>query len=280
MALRLPTYVDTETLLALAEYHDVEVPRQADIVEKTKTQRSAGGKAGIPGVGADGRASSDVEYQSTYQLTPNLKATVSKVIDALIRDGAVTVSPGHDATLAKDDVVELDGAARITSASVAGKLLYIMKRVLTEDGTDLNKLVKLTADHPAVAAQLKDVYLGNELLPIPVLLEMSNTTLAQRVYVNVRPGHFVDAASADRLEGEFRVLGAVTQLVPDGTDGYLSSEDWLLHGWEYLFRRMMMATVSDQLAQAFTALDLKMPDDDVQNYIAGPAIIVDAIAIY
>ena len=122
MTLCLPAYVDTEILLALAEYHDVEMSRQADIVEKT--QRSAGGKAGIAGVGADGRASSDVEYQSTCQLTPNLKATLSKVVDALICDGAIAVSPGHDVTLAKDDVVELDGNARITPASVAGKPLY------------------------------------------------------------------------------------------------------------------------------------------------------------
>ncbi|MFD2796407.1 hypothetical protein ACFS27_22795 [Promicromonospora vindobonensis] len=41
-----------------------------------------------------------------------------------------------------------------------------------------------------------------------------------------------------------------------------------------------MATVSDQLAQRFCALDPKMSDDDVQTYIVGPAIIVDAIAIY
>lgn len=53
MALRAPIYLDVETLLSQVEYFDVQVPQQAEIVEKTVRKRSGGGKAGLAGVGLD-----------------------------------------------------------------------------------------------------------------------------------------------------------------------------------------------------------------------------------
>lgn len=280
MALRTPIYLDTETLLAQAEYHDVNVPRQAEIVEKTIRKRSASGSAAIPGIGkAGGALGRDVEYQSTYTLTPSLKATVNKVIDALVEAGIVCVDPGDDIALSKDDLVQLEGVARITAASLAGKMFHIIRRVL--DGIDdVSDISSISSEDPEVMEQLKQVYLQNELLPIPVLLELTGTTLPQKVYVTVRPSQFVDAASADRLEREIRVLGSVRNLIDHSKDGYLSAEEWLLDGYEYLIRRKLMPTVVDVVKNLVDDLDLDLPVDDVHAYISGPAIIVDAVSIY
>lgn len=279
MALRSPIYLDAETLLAQAEYHELDVPRRAEIVEKTVRERGAQAKASITGIGASGSAGRTVEYQATYDLTPTLKSTVSKLIDSLISQGAVKpVEP--EGSLSKDDLVELEGATRITAASLAGKAFYILRRFMQDTTQDLSKLAELSTSDPELVRQIKAVYVDNALPPIPMLLEMTQTGLPQRVYVNLRPDHFVEAASADRVEGELRVLGTVSRLVPGGDDGFTSAEDWLLAGYEYLFRRTLMTKIDDMVDDLVGKLGLELPADDVHAYIAGPAIVIDAIAVY
>lgn len=280
MALRSPIYLDTETLLSQAEYHDVDVPRQAEIVEKSVHKRSAGGTLGVSKLGITAAAGNDVEYQSTYQLAPREKATVSRVIDALVHQEAIKLNPDENTPLSKDDMVEVEGLTRITAASLAGKILFIMHRVLGASEGDFDEIFNLDAEDASVLEQLKRVYLQNELLPVPILLELTESNLPQKVYINVRPDHFVDAASANRVEGNLRVLGTVSQLVAGDGDGFLSAEEWLLHGWERLMRRKLMANIGDRVHEVVEMMDIDFPSEDVHGYIAGPAIIIDAIALY
>lgn len=279
MALRSPLYLDVETLLSQAEYFGVEVPHQAEIVERTTRKRSGGGKVGMAGVEIDGSRGTDIEFQSSYTLKPRQKATVSRVIDSLMEMGAITSNPDGTTTLSKDDLVEVEGTTGITSASLAGKLFYMFRRFLAEGEGDLDKMLNLQANDPQVVKQIKRVYLQNELLPLPILLHLTGSGLPQKVYVNVRPAHFIDAASANRVEGEMRVLGTVSRLIPGGEEGYLSTEEWLLYDWEYLVRRMAM-TRMDELRGLFDGLDLGLPTKDVHHHIAGPAILIDATALY
>lgn len=280
MALRRPMYLDIETLLSQAEYYDVEVPRQADIVEKTVRRRSGGGKAGVGGAALNASAGTDIERQSTYSLQPKEKATVSKVIDALIQMDAVKISLDSESVLGKDDLIEIEGLTRITSASLAGKMFFIFRRLMDADANSFESILDLDVNDSQVIEQLKKVYLQNELLPIPILLELTGSGLPQKVYVNVRPGHFIDAASANQVEGELRILGSVYKLIPGGDDGYLSAEEWLLHDWEYLMRRRLMIDVGDLVQDVAGKLEIDLPSQDVHAHISGPAIIVDAIAIY
>lgn len=274
MALRSPIYLDIDTLLSHAEYNDIEVPRQTGIVERTVRSRSGGGSIGISGSSVNATLGRDIERQSTYSLMPTEKATVSKVIDVLTRTNAIKVSPDGDTVLSKDDLVEIEGSTRITAASLAGKMFYVLRRFLdsVEDVHDLGD------DFPL--EQFKQVYLQNELLPIPILLELTGSDLPQKVYVNVRPDHFIEASSADRVEGEVRVLGTVSRLVAGGDEGYFSAEEWLLHDWEYIMRRKLMAEIGNTVQDLTEQLELDLPDDDVHGYITGPAVIVDAIALY
>ncbi|MEU0236490.1 hypothetical protein ABZ234_02285 [Nocardiopsis sp. NPDC006198] len=280
MALRNPIYLDADTLLAHAEYNDVPFPHEAEIVEKAVRKRSGGGKIGISGFGANLAAGSDVELQSTYTLAPKEKATVSKVIDGLIQRPAVTVSPDETHALSKDLVVELNGQTRITAASLVGKMFYVMRMLMDSTEGDIEAVLDMSAEDDEVSQALKRVYLQNELLPVPVLLELKGSSLPIQVYVNVRPDHFIDQASADRVEGDLRVLGSVRQLIPDGDEGYFSSEEWLLHGWEHMLRRTLMASAAEQVKELVEQLPVDLPNEDVYAYISGPAVIVDAIAIY
>ncbi|GLY33425.1 hypothetical protein [Kineosporia sp. NBRC 101731] len=281
MALRSPIFLDVETLLSQAEYNDVEVPRQAEIVARTVSKRSGGGKIGVFGVGnLDAALGTDVEYQSTYSLAPREKATVSKVIDSLIREGAVIVDPDENSVLARDSLLEIEGQARITAASLAGKMFFIFRRLMDTADGDLDTVLDLEIQDPRVVEQLKQVYLRNELIPIPILLELSGSKLPQKVYINVRPDHFIDVASANRVENEFRIFGSISRIIAGGDEGFASAEEWLLHDWEHLMRRKLMPHVGDVVKDMVEQLELELPASDVHEYIAGPAIIVDAIAIY
>ncbi|MGW1534446.1 DUF6414 family protein [Streptomyces aureus] len=282
MALRSPSFLDLETLLSQAEYHEIDVPVARDIVETTMSKRSAGGKAGLGAIALNGSAGSDFQYQSTYSLAPREKATVSRVIDGLIREKAVQVNPNGESALSKDVLVEIEGTTRITAVSVMSKVFFLFRRLmLSRDINDLNQLANLDLEDADVAEAIQQVYLANELLPLPVLLELSGSTTPHKVYVNVRPDFFIDKASADRIEGDVRVLGTVSRLIPEGD--FRVTDEWLLHGWEFMMRRIMMAQIQDDLEEVtrqLQRLGLRVPDDDVHAYISGPAVVLDAIALY
>ncbi|MFE9222886.1 hypothetical protein ACFYN3_42325 [Streptomyces lavendulae] len=281
MALRSPIYLDTETLLSQAEYYDIEIPRQAEIIEKTVRKQTGGGKAGMGGFALEGSRGTDVEFQSTYSLAPKQKATFSKVIDALINDArAVKVDPDGETALVRDDLVQIEGTTRITAASLAGKMFFILRRLMDAAGADLDSLRNLDANNLPLAEQFQQVFLRNELLPIPILLELTGSNLPQKVYINVPPDHFLGEASANRIEGELRILGSVSRLIPGGGDGYLSAEQWLLHDWEHMMRRLLMTEVDGHVRELVSHFNLSLPAEDVHAHIAGPAIVVDAIGIY
>lgn len=278
MALRNPVYLDLESLLAQAEYNEVDVPVQADIVEKTVHQRSGNAKVGYGPIAAGGSKGSEVEFQSSYAMTPRQKATVSKVIDGLMRNGVISSSQDERA-LVKDDLFELEGVARVTAASLAGKMFNLLLQYMKDTDRDISDL-EFSEIEPEIKQLMQRVYLGNELVPIPLLIELQNTGLDEKVFINLRPSFFVDSASVDRIEGERRVLGTIRNLIDGGDEGYLSSEEWLLDGWEYLMKRMMMLELGDQVKKISQAFGLDLPDDDVHAWIKGPAIVIDAIAIY
>lgn len=281
MALRSPTYLDSETLLAHAEYHGLDVPRQAEIVETSSKKRSAGGTVGLTGLNVRGGGGTEVEFQSSYRLVPRIKATVSRVLDALQHEGVLITNPTGDTSLARDDLVEVDGLTHITTASVAGKMFYLLRRLMQSEDIDLSELENLDLESlPDFATQLKQVYLGNELLPVPLLLELADSGLPQRVYVNVNPDHFIDSASASRVVGRVRIIGSITQLIPEGDEGYFSSEEWLLHDWEHMMKRHLMVRVDQFIKELMSDLDLESPEEDVRAYLTGPAVVINAVAIF
>lgn len=67
---------------------------------------------------------------------------------------------------------------------------------------------------------------------------------------------------------------------PDGGEGFLSAEEWLLHDWEHMMRRKMMVIMEKVVREMVDHLDLDLPAEDVHAYIKGPAIVVDAVALY
>lgn len=274
--LRSLTYVDLETLLAHAEYADIDVPRASEVVERAVRTGSLTASAGIGSVQLGGGKSKDIEYQRTYSLEPKNNAVVSKVIDALF-DGHHAVTAEEDTVLLKDQLIELTGHNHLTPASMAGKVLHIALQVANGSDQDISNLT-FDQSNPDLLEQLKRVYLANEVLPVPILLEMAKSPLGCRVFINLSPNHFVDAAGVDRVEGEVTILGTVSTLIDAGKA--ITAERWLLDGYEWTMRRIMMTNIEDRIDELVSALGLTFPDTDIRHIVEGPAVIIDAIAVY
>lgn len=279
MGLRSPIYLDSETLLALADYHGVEFPRPEAIVEKSVRNREGNARLGYGPIAAGGSATSNVEFQSSYSLEPREKATTSKVIDGLFRSEVVKMASRGE-QLWQDDLVEVDGQVSITAASLVGKMFYLFRTLLESDGVAIDSLDDLDFESPAVQTKFKDLYLRNALPPIPVLVRVAGSSYEGAIYVSLDPGYFVGDAAQDLLEGSHRVLGTVCHIVADGDDGYLATDPWLLAGWEHLLRRLLMAHLGDQVQSLTSELGIEPPEDDAYGWIKGPAVVLDAVAIY
>lgn len=278
MALRRPVYLDAETLMALADYHDLDVAQLTEVVEKSSKKRSANAKAGFGMLTGGGELGKDVELQTSYTIEPSEKATVSKIIDGLIAGGH-TVAASPEATLQKDAIIEVEGEVQLTAASLAGKILYVLRKYLESTEQDIRHL-DFGEVESEVLTLFQAVYVGNELVPIPLLVEVAGTELKPRVLVNLRPNLFVESAMMDQIEGERRILGTIRNIVGEGNHGYLSTEEWLLSGWEYLLKRMVMTQIDDTVQDLVDALAVDLPAKDVYAWIDGPAVILDAVAIY
>lgn len=284
MALISPIYLDVEQLMSHAQYHDVVVPHAEDVIETSRRQRAAGARVGVAAVGVDAGAGTEVEVQSSYRLEPRQQATVSKVVDGLLEAGQVKDlrhAGAEEPVLVKDDLVLLEGDTQMTGASLAGKLFYILRTLLGGYDGALEALEDLDVEDLGIDEELQRVYLRNELPAIPLLLELTGHSLDVRVLVNLEPDHLVGEAAGDRLEGELRVLGTVRTLVDGGDEGYLSTEEWLLARWEYLMRRLVVASLDESMVNdLYEQLDLKLPEQSTATYIHGPAVVLDVVALY
>ena len=125
--------------MALGDYHGLDMPRLTDVVEKAVEKRSGNAKASFAGIGGGAELGKDVELQSSFTIAPTEKASVSKVIDGLLA-GDHTVPVSEEAVLKKDDIVEIEGLVRLTAASLAGKMLYILRKYLESTDQDIRDL--------------------------------------------------------------------------------------------------------------------------------------------
>ncbi|WP_245642982.1 IS110 family transposase [Piscicoccus intestinalis] len=200
-----------------------------------------------------------------------------RILLELIPGGAKT---SLSAAQARKLLAAVDGQVSITAASLVGKMFYLFRTLLESDGVAIDSLDDLDFESPAVQTKFKDLYLRNALPPIPVLVRVAGSSYEGAIYVSLDPGYFVGDAAQDLLEGSHRVLGTVRHIVADGDDGYLATDPWLLAGWEHLLRRLLMAHLGDQVQSLTSELDIKPPEDDAYGWIKGPAVVLDAVAIY
>lgn len=247
-----------------------------DVVERAARKGSLSGSAGFGPLQGGAERGRETEVQRSYSLDPQTKAVVSRAIDELILAKHIT-RPDPERALSKGDAIELDGWSRLTPASMVGKMLHLCLRTIQTTDQDISTL-DFAKIQPELMGEFKKIYAGNEVLPIPILLELTDTGLDIRTFVSLDANNFVDLAGVDRVEGDVTVLGTVSQIIDKGKG--LNTERWLLDGYEWLLRRVLMTKIDDVIAQATGAFDVEFDESEVGHVIQGPAIVVDGVAVY
>lgn len=318
MPLRNPQYLNRTDFYDHADYHDIEIPHRVEVVARTSTTRSGGAKLGLQAVGLpvglEGQLGDSVELQSAYVLEVGEKSTFSKVLDSMEAEeqAALTVLPrpgdGDERWVAsRDQLIELAGTMKLSPVSSVGKMMNVVLQLVQREDVDIDELFSkrsrdktddesLDEDEPEADADaedvptqakeiLKAVYLRNQIPEIPTLfkLELDGDDAPWSVYVNCEPRHFIGAGAAatDSVEGEVTVVGVVREFVGDDpTDGFISTEKWTLHGWERTMRTMLRTHMDDLTESLIPQFDPTWELGEASYYIEGPAVIVDAVAIF
>lgn len=215
----------------------------------------------------------------------------------------------------RNQLVELTGTMKLSSVSSVGKIMNVMLQLVGHRDVDLDEVFlkpssetaersmldgadaeSLDANEssvltdseniPAQAQEIfKAVYLRNEIPEIPTLfkLELDEEDAPWSVFINCEPGYFVGdgAAATDSIEGEVTVVGVVREFVGDDpSDGFISTEPWTLHGWERTMRAMLRTRMDDLVESLIPQFDSEWQAGDESFYIKGPAVVIDAVAIF
>lgn len=215
----------------------------------------------------------------------------------------------------RDQLVEMTGTMKLSPVSSIGKIMNVMLQLVGHKDVDIDDLFSrssmdaagrpssdgadeegVDADEPRAAAApedipvqaqeiLKAVYLRNEIPEIPTLFkfELDEEDAPWSVFINCEPSHFVGdgPAATDSIEGEVTVVGVVRELVGDDpSDGFISTERWTLHGWERTMRAMLRVRMDDLVDSLIPQLHSEWGAADASYYIKGPAVVIDAVAIF
>lgn len=134
---RMPVYLDQETLVPLANYHDIDVTADVAVTVRDLAQRGRGGglSVGIPGMAADLRAEGSTESEVTQQRTIKAHPTnaLNRLIDVLHQEDLL--STDLSATIHKHQFLEIDSEWVVSPVTEAGSLLQRLLTIFIEDPT-------------------------------------------------------------------------------------------------------------------------------------------------
>ncbi|MCZ4540655.1 hypothetical protein O4090_11455 [Dietzia kunjamensis] len=266
---RSPVFLDLETLVPLANFHDIEVMTDLSLSERDlgKKSANAGVKMGIPGgpnleVGGGGNKESEITQSRTVKDHPT--SALNRLLDGLVRSGEL--SSLQEGAIFKRQLVELDREWEISAA--------------TDIGSMLEGLVKFMVSNPAamdaqkIPAEAMSLMAGGSETGGTVVLEADEKdSEGRRIIVLLSAGDLTVKSTIDDLEGDRTVFGVVHEIVPESRQ--YSLEKVFLSGVSRSVRR---AFKTEALLDLATALNRPIGEDDL--FVPGPLIVVKAIAVY
>lgn len=228
---RSPIYLDTETLVPLANYHDIEV-----MVDVAVTQRDVGrsglagaakGRLPIPGspsAEVSGNKGREREFTESRTVKDHPTSALNRLLDSLEAANDLVTSP--DQTVSRGSIVAFDAEWSVSPATDVGGLFASMLKLITSDPSLSNSdevpdevVARLTGENQAgsivLAGEVGDAETG-----VVVLLES---------------GLLLPQVKVDDLESERTVFGQVDRLVPEGRT--YSLENLFLAGFSRAIRR-------------------------------------------
>lgn len=267
---RSPLYLNIETLIPLANYHNIEV--MADI---QLTQRDLGKRSGKAGVSASmpvasfnvgGTKGSESEVTQARTIKDHPSNALNRLLDELHRTDAITTDV-TTSPIQRHQLVEIIGDWEISAATDAGSLLTAMAHIFANNPGIANSG---TMD-PASAYRLINPAQVNG----PVVLNAELNAAGPMHVVALLDGDLlVGSNSVDDLEGDRTVFAQVDTFEPE--DSIYDLKKFFLSGLSRVIRRSI--NVEDLIASFTPVLGTELTTDDLR--VKGPVIVVKPIAIY
>lgn len=269
---RTPAYLDTEVLVPLANYHDIDVTTDVAITVRDLGKRSKGGLVGlslpVPGgpkleVHGDSGSESEVTQARTVKAHPT--NALNRLVNALQETGDLKVDLSGQ--VFKRQLVEVEREWAISPVTDIGGLLSQMIGLVAS-----NPALMKSDDVPdEVAASL----LNQESSHGQVVLDSDDEDGDDlRAIVLLDGGNVLAGHSLQDLEGDRAVFGQVDTLVDSGKT--FSLEKFFLSGFSRAMRRSldmteMLGSLSGLIGRKVDASVIEVP---------GPLVVVRAIAVY
>jgi len=269
---RSPLYLDTEILVPLANYHDIEVMVDVVVTQRDRGERS--GKAavkasiplpGTPGFELGGSRGSESEVTQARTVKDHPTNALNRLLDALAASGDVTTDLTTGA-IRRRQLVELDGDWQISPATDVGSLLTAMVAMIAQNPSAL--------ESSKPPAELYSLMTAGPARGSVVLNATLDGPDEMRVLVLLESGYLVGQTSLDDLEDERTVFGQVDAIVAEGS--HYSLEKFFLSGFGRPLRRAI--SVEQLLEGMQSGFGRPMTLNDLN--IDGPLVVVKGIAIY
>lgn len=270
---RSPLYLDIETMIPLANYHDIEVMTDIAVSQRDRGERS--GRAGLtvslpipgsPGIDVGGSGGSETEVTQERIVKSHPADALNRLLDSLQREGELS-NDLINGQVRRHQIVEIDREWEISPA--------------TDIGSILTPLISVIAANPAIMAaseppaEVISSLMGSQSTQGRVVLDATpEGDVGPRVLVLLESDQLVGKATLDDLTEERTVFGQVDAFVAEG--GTYSLEKFFLSGISRGIRRSfplenILSGFKPMLGREVSPSDLK---------VAGPVVVVKAIAIY
>ncbi|MFD2768403.1 DUF6414 family protein [Micromonospora eburnea] len=269
---RSPLYLDTETLVPLANYYDIQVMVDVAVTQRDLGQRS--GKAGFnaavpipgsPGIELGGSKGSESEVTQARTIKDHPTNALNRLLDALTLNGDVATDLSGGA-VTRRQLVEVDADWIISPATDAGAFLTMMATFFAQNPSARNS----TEPPPEFFSLMTSGPIPGSMV-LDATLEDADET---HVLVLLDAGHLAGRAGPDDLEGERTIFGQVDALVAEGTN--YSLDKFFLSGFSRAIRRTL--PLEELLKNMPMPSEKPVTIDNLK--IGGPLVVVKAIAIY
>lgn len=271
---RSPLYLNTEILVPLANYHDIEV--MTDIAVSQRDLGARSGKAavnvsipvpGAPGVEVGGSKGSETEVTQDRVVRAHPANALNRVLDTLAQEDDLTRGFTGTEAVMRHQLVEIDRDWEVSPATDIGSMLTSMMAAFSE-----NPAVMEEEEAPP---ELIASMMGSRPTRGQVVLDASvDDDQSPRVLVLLDSDYLVGQTTLDDLAEDRTVFGQVDTFTPAGSE--YSLEKFFLSGFGRAIRRAisveeMIAGLGPMLGRPTTRADL---------VVGGPVVVVKAIGIY
>lgn len=265
---RSPIYLDLETLVPLANFHDIEVMTDVSLSERDLGRKgaNAGLRMGIPGgptLEAGGSGSKEFEVSQARTVTDHPTSALNRLLDDLL--AANQLSDLADGAVFKRQLVELDREWNVSAATDIGSILEGLVRVMVNNPLAMNS--------QEVPPEAMSVMTGGSTSGTVVLETEEEDSEGRKIIVLLTADDLVAKSTIDDLEGDRSVFGLVHEIVPPNKR--YSLEKVFLAGFSRSIRRTINTKV---LLSLGAALNQPISEEDLD--IPGPLIVIKAVAIY